>query len=214
MKIESLQQDFNQFVLDKNHPCIMAQTVFNQDNVSLHDYEHITDVKQSKKLLTDLNNYITNYNFESKKMKSFIAVFSKEPSVTEKEFEQKLWQQLQLLSNLDTHPWDKEVNKNPDHKDFSFSLLGKSFYVVGMHPNSSRIARKSPYFALVFNLHWQFEKLREMNTYTSVRNRIRKRDEKLQGSINPMLEDFGESSEARQYSGRKVEENWKCPFHK
>jgi FPC/CPF motif-containing protein YcgG len=27
-----------------------------------------------------------------------------------------------------------------------------------------------------------------------------------------MLEDFGENSEARQYSGRKVGEEWKCPF--
>jgi uncharacterized protein len=27
-----------------------------------------------------------------------------------------------------------------------------------------------------------------------------------------MLSDFGERSEARQYSGRAVEENWRAPF--
>ncbi|SHI73338.1 hypothetical protein SAMN04488096_10429 [Mesonia phycicola] len=191
----------------------MAQTVFNQNNVLLYDYQHIADEKKSKKLLEDLNEYVVNYNFHSKKMKSFIAVFSQEKPVSEKEFEHKLWKQLQLLSNLDKHDWDNTVNADPNHKDFSYSLLGKSFYIVGMHPNSSRLARKSPSFALVFNLHVQFEKLREMNIYTSIRNRIRKRDKQLQGSINPMLEDFGEGSEARQYSGRKVEESWKCPFH-
>ena len=41
---------------------------------------------------------------------------------------------------------------------------------------------------------------------------IRHRDLQLQGTINPMLSDFGERSEARQYSGRIVEENWRAPF--
>jgi hypothetical protein len=35
---------------------------------------------------------------------------------------------------------------------------------------------------------------------------------RLQGSINPNLSDFGVHSEARQYSGRAVEDAWKCPF--
>jgi FPC/CPF motif-containing protein YcgG len=35
----------------------------------------------------------------------------------------------------------------------------------------------------------------------------------LQGTVNPMLAEFGEQSEARQYSGRDVGEIWKCPFH-
>ena len=34
----------------------------------------------------------------------------------------------------------------------------------------------------------------------------------LQGSINPMLSDFGEATEARQYSGRAVEDDWRAPF--
>ena len=53
-----------------------------------------------------------------------------------------------------------------------------------------------------------------MGAFNTVRNKIRERDIELQGNINPMLEDFGENSEARQYSGRKVEEEWKCPFHR
>src|SRR5690606_40704217 len=101
---------------------------------------------------------------------------------------------------------------DPENDNFSFSLGGKAFYMVGLHPNSSRKARQSPVPAIAFNLHWQFEKLREMGAYYTVRDKIRERDKDLQGSINPMLEDFGETSEARQYSGRKVGEEWKCPF--
>ena len=41
----------------------------------------------------------------------------------------------------------------------------------------------------------------------------RARDLALQGSINPNLADFGTAPETRQYSGRKVEAGWKCPFH-
>jgi FPC/CPF motif-containing protein YcgG len=35
----------------------------------------------------------------------------------------------------------------------------------------------------------------------------------FQGSINPMLKNFGEGSEASQYSGRAVSDTWACPFH-
>ena len=105
------------------------------------------------------------------------------------------------------------MSDDPKDENFSFSIAGKAFYVVGLHPNSSRKARQSPYTTLTFNLHWQFEKLREMGTYQKVRDRIRDRDVALQGSINPMLEDFGNNSEAKQYSGRKVDKEWKCPFH-
>ena len=51
-----------------------------------------------------------------------------------------------------------------------------------------------------------------MGTYKKVKKRIRRRDKKLQGYINPVLKDFGTDTETRQYSGRNVEEDWKCPF--
>jgi hypothetical protein len=34
----------------------------------------------------------------------------------------------------------------------------------------------------------------------------------LAGSVNPMLARHGETSEARQYSGRVVEADWRCPL--
>ena len=39
------------------------------------------------------------------------------------------------------------------------------------------------------------------------------RDEARAGSRNPMLAQHGTISEARQYSGRMVNEGWQCPFH-
>ena len=46
-----------------------------------------------------------------------------------------------------------------------------------------------------------------------MRDKIRERDERLQGSTNPMVADYGASSEARQYSGRRVGPGWEAPFH-
>ena len=65
---------------------------------------------------------------------------------------------------------------------------------------------------MVFNLHDQFEKLRAGGRYERMRDAILERDRQLAGDINPMLARHGESSEARQYSGRMVGDDWECPF--
>ena len=129
------------------------------------------------------------------------------------EFESALWNFLQKLHNYDDAPWDQTVNPDPNDPNFSLSLKGKAFYIIGMHPGSARLARRTPYFTIVFNLHGQFEKLRDMGIYQRVKKRIRQRDMELQGSINPVLADYGSDSETKQYSGRVVEQEWKCPFH-
>ncbi|MCM4159491.1 YqcI/YcgG family protein [Antarcticibacterium flavum] len=209
---QKIRTEFQNFIIDNNHPCVMAQTVFSMDKVDFHVYENLGSKQTSAKILKDLKNYIEKYDFESNDFLTFFAVFKGRKEFTEVQFEELLWKQLQFLHELDDQPWDHEVASDPEENNFSFSIGGKAFYMVGMHPNSSRMARQSPYPAIAFNLHWQFEKLRDMGTYDTVRNKIRERDMELQGSNNPMLEDFGEKSEARQYSGRKVGEEWKCPF--
>lgn len=205
---------FQDFILKENHPCIMAQTVFEMDSVDFHSYANFGTRETGKLMMQDIKAYIKNYDFNSNEFFTFIAGFDENTKYSEKEFEALLWQQLQHLHDLDNEPWDPDVSNNADSEEFSFSLFKRAFYIVGLHPNSSRMARQSPFPAIVFNLHWQFEKLREMGSYQVVRDRIRQRDEELQGTINPMMEDFGKGSEAKQYSGRKVGKEWKCPFHK
>ncbi len=206
--------DFTKFIIEANHPCLMAQTVFKKNQLRVRTYSDFGSEETAKKLLTDLEDYLDNYDFESKDFFTFIATFNTTENYSEKQFEELLWKQLQNLHKLDSQKWDETVSSNPADKDFSFSIAGKAFYIVGLHPNSSRKARQSPLPALVFNLHDQFEKLRKMGAYQKVRDSIRERDTKLQGNINPMLEDFGtKNSEARQYSGRAVNAKWKCPFH-
>ena len=64
------------------------------------------------------------------------------------------------------------------------------------------MARRAPLPTLVFNPHAQFEELRAEGRFDGMRTTIRRRDEDLQGFINPMVADHGDSTEALQYSGR------------
>jgi len=210
---DAVESEFKEFIVAQNHPCIMANTVFQMNGYHLKVYDDILSENNIKPVLSDITNYLENYDFTSNKFESLIVCFTQNNFQTEFEYEKALWRFLQRLHDNDDAPWDPNVSADPDDPNFSFSLKGKAFYVIGMHPNSSRLARQAPYCTVVFNLHWQFEKLREMGTYQAVKNRIRSRDEALQGSINPVLTDFGDASETKQYSGRRVEQAWKCPFH-
>ncbi|MBT8319588.1 MAG: YqcI/YcgG family protein [Gramella sp.] len=213
-KTLKLKKQFEDFILEKDHPCIMAKTVFSMDQVELYSYPDLGSKETAQKILQDLKTYIDSYDFNSNDFKTFLAVFPDSPDYSEIGFEKVLWEQLNNLHEVDDAAWDKEVSADPENEHFSFSLGGKAFYIVGMHPGSSRMARRSPYPTIAFNLHWQFEKLREMGSYETVRDKIRERDIELQGSMNPVLKDFGTESEAKQYSGRNVGKEWKCPFHR
>lgn len=213
-KEQVIVDDYKKYVIKGQHPCIMAKSLFKMENYTLKIYESMSDSVSLQLLINDLKTYLKQYNFDGTEFKSFIASFPNNHFTTEIDFENALWETLQSLHTIDDCEWDHRVSDNPDDANFSFSLGGRAFYVVGLHPESSRIARQAPHTTLVFNLHHQFDKLREMGTYQVVRDTIRKNDEQLQGEINPVLRDFGSESETKQYSGRKVEAGWECPFHK
>lgn len=108
--------------------------------------------------------------------------------------------------------YDERVSSDPGSPQFSLSFGGKAFFVVGLHPSASRPARRFERPVLVFNLHDQFECLREQGRYEPLRSKIIERDVAVAGSVNPMLSRHGETSEARQYSGRAVTDDWAAPF--
>jgi hypothetical protein len=145
---------------------------------------------------------------------AFVAVFPDDAPADEGEFEKRLWQQLSMLNAHDiSTQWDPAVSDDPEDPHFSFSFAARAFFVIGLHAQCSRKARRFAYPALVFNPHSQFDHLRATGHYDKLRDAIRQRDIALQGEMNPMLTNFGERSEARQYSGRAAESDWRCPFH-
>lgn len=145
-----------------------------------------------------------------------LAVTCRTPrSFSEQEFEIALWQRLQALSDIDAAERcsvDPAVSSDPEADDFGLSLGGHAYYVIGMHENASRRARRLPAPAMVFNMRQQFSRLRESGHFETMSQKIKQRDIAYAGSANPMLARHGEVSEARQYSGRTVGGDWRCPF--
>src|SRR5690606_13013174 len=130
-------------------------------------------------------------------------------TLSEEAFERCLWDRLQSLADKDA--WrgqrsDERVSADPSDPHFSLSFGEEAFFVVGLHPNASRPARRFAHPTMVFNLHDQFEHLRAEGRYEKLRSSILDRDVKLSGSLNPMIARHGTISEARQYSGRAVDE--------
>lgn len=207
---------FRSFVLDDRYPCLGARAALNRETYRFGAYERLDDEAVTHGLMRDLYAFATERSGLAEEFATFAAVFREPVPGGERGFEHALWSQLGRLHRLDRafHPWDDRVSDDPESPEFSFSLAGTGFFVVGLHPEATRDARRFAWPTLVFNAHTQFERLRENGRFTGLQAKIRERDRSLQGTINANLADFGHHSEARQYAGREVEAGWKCPFSK
>lgn len=212
--LEEAHAAFRDRVVLQEFPCVGARAAFNSESYALTTYGDLAGGQTTTDLARDLFEFTRSEIRHASEYATFVAVFSGPIAQTEEQFERSLWDQLQRLNQADSEhfEWDRSARSDPTDPQFSFSFAGQALYVIGMHPNSSRLARQFPWPALVFNPHEQFERLRADGKWKRMQQTIRERDVALQGSVNPMLSDFGESTEARQYSGRAVEENWQAPF--
>lgn len=198
-------------ILGPEYPCLGARSVFKRERATVVLHDDLEAPETARTLLEQLREYAATVDPEEGFV-SFVAGFRGPEVRDEKHFEEMLWGLLQRLHDVDEQPWAPEVSADPNDPHFAFSVAGTPFFIVGLHPKASREARRMPLPVLVFNLHEQFESLREEGGFERMRDTIRRRDEELQGSINPMVSDHGETSEARQYSGRKLEKAWEAPF--
>ena len=208
---------FDAFAGDLRYPCLAAKGLARRGTYALDVYGGLGSAPATRALADGLGAFARAAKTAGDgPFSAFVAVFARRPSMSEAEFERRLWGQLQDLHDRDDPSvgWDPGVSDDPADPRFSFSFAGTALFVIGLHPASSRIARRFAWPALVFNPHAQFERLRRDGQFDRLRDRIRARDEALQGHVNPSLADFGNQSEARQYSGRETTTHgWRCPFH-
>lgn len=205
---------FHGFVQDPQFSCVGAKSAVAHDTVRLGVYDCLSSADSTAGLARDLFTFTHEpAELADSDFVTFVAVFREPINLDEATFEKLLWDQLRQLNRLDAplHAWDSTVSSDPEDPHFGFSFAGTAFFVVGLHPNSSRTARRFPFPTLVFNPHAQFVRLKEAGRWAKMQEVIRSREDKLQGSLNPNLADFGSESEARQYSGREVEADWQAP---
>lgn len=201
------------FIAEPSFPCVGAKAALNQGHLDIFVAGDLRDSAADASIIEALEKFAASVN-DDKVFASFCVTFPDTPPLSEAQFEAALWQRLQALHDIDRRhsDWDPRVSSDPQSPDFGMSLGGHGFYVVGLHPNASRPARRFGQAALAFNLHSQFEQLKAEGRYDKLRGAISGRDAALSGSNNPMLAAHGVVSEAVQYSGRVVGDDWTCPF--
>lgn len=208
---EEVHDHLAPWVMNPDYPCLGARAVFNRDRAHVVTTGRLGSASSSVDVYRALREFGEEADPDAG-FTSLVAAFGGAPPPSESSFENRLWATLQHLHDFDDTPWNRDVSDDPTDVDFSFSIGGIAYFVVGLHPHASRDARRTPWPVLVFNLHSQFEELKASGRYDRMRDLIRGRDVELQGSVNPMVADHGLSSEARQYSGRAVEPEWEAPL--
>lgn len=214
---QPLARRFRDFIQRPEFACVGAKAALSRGQLRILVARDIRSAWDDMRIYPELLDFIREYQREKTLFRSFVVLFEGPDMLAEDEFEQHLWHRVQSFSDKDC--WlgerhDERVSSDPDNPHFSLSFGGEAFFVVGLHPGASRVSRRFERPALVFNLHDQFERLRDEGVYDKLRTTILQRDIALNGSANPMLARFGEVSEARQYSGRVVEAEWRCPFRR
>lgn len=212
---KTLKQAFRNHVTDADFPCVGAKSALARGSLKLIVCHDITSAWDDLRIHSALLDWSHDYARNPEGFRSLGIIFRAARELDEAGFEHHMWDRIQSLSDKDDwldQGYDDAVSSDPDDPHFGLSFGGEAYFVVGLHPNASRPARRFERPAMIFNLHDQFETLRKMGRYERMREAILHRDEALAGSINPMLTRHGEASAAAQYSGRVVDDTWQCPF--
>lgn len=211
-----LEDSLVTLIEDAAFPCVGAKSALAQSGLRIETARDITSARDDRAIHKALARWSRTPADDAAEFRSLAVVFAGPRNLDERAFETALWDRL---SNLTAHDracgyvCEAGYSTDPDDPKFALSFGGRAYFAVGLHPRSSRKARQLPYPAIVFNLHNQFERMREADRYERMREVILARDEQFDGTANPMVARHGEVSEARQYSGRAVGDDWQCPYN-
>ena len=211
------ERAFASYIKNNRFPCVGAKSALNQGGLYVLRARSFVSSWNDVALHQAIVKFAQEHGSNRDGFRSLAIIFDGPDHLSEKAYEACMWDRLQSWSDKDVwlgYDQDSAASADPDNPEFSLSFGGKAFFAVGLHPHASRKARRFSRPVIILNLHDQFEVLRAEGKYEGLRAAILARDKKLQGSINPMLARFGTSSEARQYSGRQVSEEWQCPYHR
>jgi FPC/CPF motif-containing protein YcgG len=210
-----LETRFRALIAEASFPCVGAKSALARGGVQVIIARDIRSAWDDLRIHEALMAFAADYRARPSTFQSFAVLFREPSTMDEAAFEAALWARIQSLSDKDGwlgQAHDSRVSDDPENPHFGLSFGGEAFFVVGLHPRASRLARRFEAPAMVFNPHEQFERLRAEGRYERLRERTIARDVAIAGTPNPMLARHGASSEARQYSGRRVDDTWKCPF--
>jgi uncharacterized protein len=172
-------EDLAAFVGSDLFPCVGAKSALARSRLTVFEAGTFLDPRSNGDLHRGLMRFGAGLSDDENGVASFACLFDAAPILSEQDFEAALWQRLQGLHDIDAErgfEWAEGVGKEPGAHDFSFSIGGVAYFVVGLHPGASRAARRFCRAALVFNAHEQFEQLRRVPLREDAADYSRTRD--------------------------------------
>lgn len=215
-------------VVSGQFPCIGARAAFHEGTYRLGVYDRLASIESVAGMGRDLRRFVAeqerfvhlrDYLDEGEAFghfTTFVAIFRQPVPSSEQEFEDLLWQHLQLLHDHDEPVWDPDRSATPGHRLFAYCFAGRAFFVVGFNPHASELPRRFAYCTLVFNAEYQIARLHAEGRFLAFAKAIRRRYERVAGRLNPSVPKDVESvqDETRVYSGvpHPEDEGWRCPL--
>src|SRR6185295_6502174 len=175
-----IHDEIRAFILQEDYPCVAAiKSVIRNDQI-IGIYGKFGSGTHWQRLRVDLRHYVELQRATQSRYLSFWAVYTTPNHIPDNEvtFEEHLWYELSLLSSKEERSmdWSKDDSSDPNDPSFCLSLDGEKLFVVGLHPHSSRAARRFSRPTMVFNTLSQFEQFEKDGTYKGMVNTIRRRD--------------------------------------
>ncbi len=218
-QIKLVHEFIVRLVLKNDYPCTIARGLVSSDKYIFGVYHDLSAGSSLEALCRDLWSFIQE--FQANRARSFFASFLAPEISTEEEFEAILWGALQKVHDCDCKihtSWPSRVSSDPENPAFAFCVAGFPFLVLAGFKGSSRRGRAFEYPTLTFNPLEIFEGMQnksagDTTALATAARLIRARDADLHGgAANPNQIEFGAASQAKKFSGRTVEDGWKCPF--
>ncbi|MGW9428014.1 guanitoxin biosynthesis heme-dependent pre-guanitoxin N-hydroxylase GntA [Streptomyces decoyicus] len=210
----AIRAELERFIQTREFSCLGARAALKRDAITHRHYRRMGDEASAEENHRDLVDYVDTVRplLSAQSFRTFVATFDEPGTVDEHTYEELIWQHLQFMHDLDsrTYGLDTGASSDPGRPNFGFHTGGHAFFVVGMHPGSSRASRRFTTSAIAFNSLAQFMHLGE--NFYSMQGAIRRREAKNNGSVNPSFTEYEYEEPARHFSGRFTEEDWKCPY--
>jgi uncharacterized protein len=208
-----VEAQIRSLVLDGPFPCSGAKAAFNDDSYRFNLYPNLGDSASWIDVAADLTAFVRGRSSMGR-FYTFVASFVEPAAVVDHAaWDRLVWAFLQGLHDVDDVAWDPRFSTDPSSADFAFSFGGCGMLVVSLYPGATRYARRFAWPTIVFNPLEQdranFPDHADLQRFT---DRIRARDTKLQGAVNPSLPPTPDDPQAPGFSGAPVGAGWKCPL--
>ena len=148
-----IARELNDWMASPEFPCIGAKAALRRHQLEILVVPDIRLGSSDALITARLQDFAIRHDTDEKMFVSQAVIFHNDADLSEEEFETHLWQRLVSLHAIDRrdYRWDPKVDSDPQSPHFSLSIGGKGYFVVGLHPNASRVARRFKYPTLIFN---------------------------------------------------------------